>query len=321
MSAALAIVIVNYRTPELAIACLRSLAPELGTIPDGRVVVVDNHAGDDSPERISAAISEAGWEAWVSLMVLPDNRGFSAGNNAAIRRLLSSDAPPRWILLLNPDTVVQRGALRALLGRAEQRPRAGVVGSRLENPDGTPQPAAFRFHTVLTEIDDGLRLGPVSRLLSRWALVLPEPRQACRADWVCGASMLVRREVFEEVGLLDEGYFLYFEEVDLCLRAARAGWECWHEPRSRVVHLERRSTGVDPGARLRRLPPYVLESRRRYFVKNHGVAYAALADVAWIVGHLAWRARMVLQRRADRAQPGLLRDFLRHSVLVRGGVK
>lgn len=321
MDRELAVVVVNYRTPALAVACLRSLEPELAGVRGGSVVVVDNHAGDGSPERIAAAIAGEGWGAWATLLALPDNRGFSAGNNAALRALLASDDPPGWFLLLNPDTVVRPGALRALLDGAARHPRAGIVGSRLEEPDGSPRPAAFRFHSILTEIEGALRFGPVSRLLSRWALVMPEPREACRADWVSGASMLVRREVLEEIGLLDEGYFLYFEEVDLCLRAARAGWECWHEPGSRVVHLERRSTGIDPGNRLRRLPAYVLESRRRYFVKNHGVAYAALADAAWMAGHLAWSLRMRLQSRPDRGEPGLLRDFLRHSVLVRGGAR
>jgi GT2 family glycosyltransferase len=136
---------------------------------------------------------------------------------------------------------------------------------------------------------------------------------------VSGASLLLRREVLDSVGLLDEGYFLYYEEVDLCRRAARAGWECWHEPASRVVHLGGQATGTNPTDSVRRVPGYVLESRRRYFVKHHGVAYATVADLAWLAGHLAWRLRMRLQRRPDRAAPGVLGDFLRHSVLARGG--
>jgi hypothetical protein len=319
MPTELAVVIVNYRTAGLAIDCLRSLEGEVAACPGTRVVVVDNASADRSAERIDGAIAAEGWAEWASLLPAEENGGFAAGNNAAIRRLLADPEPPRWILLLNPDTIVRAGALARLLDAARGRPRAGIVGSRLEHPDGTLQQSTFRFHSVLTELDGGLRLGAVSRLLRRWSLVFPQPDAPCRADWVSGASMLVRRDVFETVGLLDEGFFLYFEEVDLCRRAARAGWECWHEPASRVVHLVGQSTGVDLGGPARRLPGYVLESRRRYFVKNHGFAYAVAADLAWLAGHLAWRLRMRLQRRPDRAAPGLLGDFLRHSALLRGG--
>jgi len=122
------------------------------------------------------------------------------------------------------------------------------------------------------------------------------------------------------VGLLDEGYFLYYEEVDLCLRAARAGWGCWYEPGSRVVHLVGRSTGVDPSNVALKIPGYVFESRHRYFVKSFGLAYAVLADLAWIVGHLLWRLRMLVLRRPARSAPGLLRAFLRQSTFGQGGL-
>lgn len=319
MVSTLGVVVVNYRTAALAVECLRSISAELGAVPGTRVVVVDNASGDGSPERISGAIAAQGWGGWASLLALESNRGFSAGNNAGIRLLLREPEPPGWLLLLNPDTLVRPGALRALVDRAAREPRAGFVGSRLEGADGTPQHCAFRFPSILAEFERALRLGPVSRLLARWVVARPPADSAFRADWVSGASMLVRREVLEGVGLLDEGYFLYFEEVDLCLRAARAGWECWHEPASHVVHLVGQATGVDPSVSIRRLPGYVLDSRRRFFVKNHGAAYAALADLAWIAGHLGWRLRMRLQRRPERAAPGVLGDFLGHSVLMRRG--
>ena len=318
MAARLATVIVNYRTTDLVIACLRSLRDETRGLPPANLALVDNGSGDGSADRIAATIMAEGWSSWVSLLPLADNRGFSAGNNAGIRLLLQSSEPAEYFLLLNPDTVVRKGALEALLDFAERHPKAGIIGCRLEEPGGVPQRSAFRFHSAIGELEQGLRLGIASRMLSRWAVGLPQPESARRADWVSGASMLIRREVLDAIGFLDEGYFLYFEEVDFCLRAARAGWECWHEPRSRVVHLGGQSTGVDLAASSKRLPGYLFESRRRYFVKNRGPLYALLADLAWLSGHLVWLLRSRVLGSTKRAPPMLLRDFLRHSVLVRG---
>jgi len=317
MAARLCIVIVNYRTPDLVIACVRSLCEETRGLPRPSVVIVDNGSGDGSAERIAAKIVSEGWSSWVSMLPLADNRGFSAGNNAGLR-LLQSSGPADYFLLLNPDTVVRAGALEALLDFAERHPKAGIIGSRLEEPGGVAQRSAFRFHSAIAELERGLRLGIASRMLSRWAVVLPQPESARRADWVSGASMLIRKDVLDAIGFFDEGYFLYFEEVDFCLRAARAGWECWHEPRSRVVHLVGQSTGVDLAASSKRLPGYLFESRRRYFVKNRGPLYALLADLAWLTGHLVWLLRSRVLPSSKRAPPMLLRDFLRHSVLVRG---
>ncbi len=318
MRPSLAVVVVNYRTGGLAVDCLRSLAPEVAELPGTQVVLVDNASGDGSADAIARTLAEEGWSGWCSLLPLDHNGGFSAGNNAAIRRLLAQAQPPEWILLLNPDTVVHRGALSTLVGAALALPRAGIVGSALEEPDGTPQASAFRFLSVLGDFENAVRLGVVTRLLARSTIVLPRPASRSKVDWVSGACMLVRRKLFDEIGLLDEGFFLFCEETDFCLRAARHGWETWFEPRSRVVHLAGQSTGFNPSAPGRRVPAYVLESRRRYFVKNHGLAYAALADLAWVTGHLAWRARMKLQRRPTEVEPGFLGDFLRQSVFLRG---
>ena len=313
----LAVVVVNYKSAPLAVNCLRSLLPEIARVPGTRVVLVDNASGDGSVEQLSAAIEAEGWGTWASLIVAPNNRGFSAGNNIALRKLLLEPAPADWYLLLNPDTVVHPGALEALLECTKKGQRVGIVGACLENLDGTPQNSAFRFPSVASEFDRGLRLGMVSRLLARWAVVVPQPSAACLVDWVSGACLLVRREVLDTVGLLDEMFFLYYEEVDLCWRASRHGWECWHEPESRVVHLFGQSTGLDPSDQVRRLPPFVFESRHRFFVKNFGFCRALLADFAWLSGHLGWRIRMRLLGRPVRVAPNLVQDFVRHSTMVR----
>lgn len=310
------VVIVNYRTAGLTVDCLRSLVAEKQACPGLDVVVTDNASPDDSVARLRAAVEENGWGDWVRVVPLPRNGGFAYGNNEAIRLALARPQPPDYVHLLNPDTVVRPGAVRALVDFLESHPHVGIAGSRLEHPDGSPQVAAFRFHSVLGELNDGLRLGVVTRLLSNWVVTPPPPSSAQPADWVSGASFMVRSDVFRRVGMLDERYFMYYEETDFCLRAARAGWERWCVPDSRVVHLVGQASGI--GQPRRRVPGYWFDSRRWYFVKNHGRLRAALADATWAVTFACWRARRVVQRKPDEDPPHLLGDFLRHSVFVKG---
>jgi GT2 family glycosyltransferase len=312
--ARLLIAIVNYRTPALTIECLRSLEPEVLERGGTRVVVADNASGDGSAERIGQAITRNGWSRWASILPLDQNGGFSYGNNAVIRPALESvdPPPPEYVLLLNSDTIVFAGALAALVEFMDARQDVGIAGSRLEDPDGSHQHSRYRFHSVWSELDSGLKLGVVTRLLRNHVVAPPLVETAHPIDWVAGASMIVRRQVFHDIGLLDPGYFLYFEEADFCLNARRAGWPCWYVPSSRVLHLVGKSSGVtstsEPAARR---PRYWFESRRRYFVKNHGRAYALFADAAWVTGFALWRIRRLVQRKPDTDPPHMLWDFLR----------
>src|SRR3954452_13342761 len=313
----LLIVIVNYRTADLALDCLQSLRDEVACLPGTRVIVTDNASGDDSVERLEAAVRDNSWDGWATIQPLRQNGGFAAGNNAAIIPALAAEDPPRFILLLNPDTIVRPGAIRSLVDFLECRPEIGIVGSRLEEPDGTPQRSAFRFPTVLGELEGGLRFGPASRLLERWVCAPAVPAHSGPTDWVAGACMIVRREVFEAIGPLDEGYFMYFEEVDFCHRARRAGWSCWYYPDARVVHLVGRSSGVtDPRAVRKRRPGYWFQARRRYFLKNQGRVATLLADLAWALGHASYRLRRVVQRKPDEDPRWLFWDFIRYNFLL-----
>ncbi|MEQ8541382.1 MAG: glycosyltransferase family 2 protein [Coleofasciculus sp. D1-CHI-01] len=317
----LLIVILNYRTPGMTIDCLRSLVDEVPSLAGTRVVVTDNASGDGSVEQIITAIETEDWSDWASVMPLDHNGGYAFGNNAAIRPALESTNPPPYILLLNPDTIARPHAIKTLVNFMNEHPDVGIAGSRLEDPDGTPQRSAFRFHTAFSELDNGLRLGVVSKLLEQWVVAPPVPEAACQTDWVAGASMIVRREVFEQVGLLDEDYFMYYEEMDFCLQAKKAGWSCWYVPESRVVHLVGQSSGVTDTKRPpKRRPQYWFDSRRRYFIKNYGWLYASCADIFWASGFTLWRLRRVIQRKPDNDPPQLLGDFLRNSVFLKGGV-
>ncbi|MEM7263518.1 MAG: glycosyltransferase family 2 protein [Planctomycetota bacterium] len=309
------VVIVNYRTPELCVDALDSLQTELLENPELRVTVVDNASGDNSPERL-AAYAEA--HERIDFLELESNDGFAAGNDAAIDPILDGPQPPDYFLLLNPDTVVRPGAVQALVDHLEAHPEFGIAGSRLEDPDGTPQRSAFRFPSAASEFEHEIRFGPISKLLRNRVVAPPVVDHAVETDWVAGASMLVRREVFEAIGSIDADYFLYYEEVDFCLAARRAGWRCAYVPESRVVHLVGQASGVTNAAVVKRRPTYWFTSRRRYFVKNYGLCYAAWTDLLWIVGHAAWRVRRLIQRKPDPDPPHFLTDFVRNCVWLRG---
>jgi N-acetylglucosaminyl-diphospho-decaprenol L-rhamnosyltransferase len=312
----LLVVIVNFRVPHLVIDCLRSVAQEIRNLHSASVAVCENGSGDDSSETIRQAIDDNGWSGWCSFVVSGVNLGFTGGNNLLIRPAMQSADPPDYVLLLNPDTVVRPNAFKALIEFMDQNPTVGIAGSRLEDPDGTPQRSAFRFKSPLGEFESQIRFGPVTRLLSRWVVAPPVVDYAYETDWVAGASMIVRREVFDRAGLLDEGYFTYFDDIDFCLTAHKCGWPTWYVPASRVVHLVGQSTGVN--ATPRRLPSYLLEARRRYFLKHHTAAYAAMVDGAMIAGQALSLLRPLLTGNSGDRPPHLLADSIRHSVFLKG---
>lgn len=313
---AVLVVIVNYRTPRLVVDCLQSLQPEVLAHGGAAVLVVDNASGDDSVAVISAAIAAGGWASWASLLPSPTNGGFAAGNNLAIRAALAFSKPPDFFWMLNPDTTVRPGALSALADFMAANPKVGILGGGIDEADGAPWSVMFRFPGILSEIERGLAFGPVTRLLSRWNVLRPAGTVPERVDWVSGATFMVRRTTVETIGLMDDRYFLYFEETDFCMRAHRAGIEIWYQPQSRVLHIGGQSTGLSSNsAQPRRVPAYWFDSRRRYFAKSHGRLYAIVADLAWMAAFCLGRLRLWLQRKPAGSPPRLLADFFRHSSL------
>jgi N-acetylglucosaminyl-diphospho-decaprenol L-rhamnosyltransferase len=318
-SPTVAVVIVNFRTAALVVRCLESLRDQVEGRGHRQVVVVDNDSADGSAERIEAAIRDNGWQPWARLERSPRNGGFGAGNNVALRGLLARPDAPEAVWLLNPDTEVEPGALDALLDHMDRHPDCGIVGSQLIDADGTPWPYAFRFPSWQGELESAMASRWVTRWMADRVVAMRMGDRPQSVDWVSGASMMVRRSVFEQIGLLDEGYFLYFEETDFARRAQNAGWASWYVPASRVVHISGQSTGVTgQQAAKRRRPAYWFESRRRYFVKHHGAAYAVAADATFVGARLAWHLRRRLRRTSNPDPPRLLWDMVRHSALFKG---
>ena len=318
MDEQIGVVVVNFRTPDLTIDCLKSLnaiRSECGTLS---VIVVDNASGDDSVRRLDAAVHQEGWSDWVTLLSADRNGGFAYGNNFAIRHWKTTRRLAEFagIWLLNSDTVVRAGALKELLRAMDKHPQAGFFGSRLEGTDGSVQPFAFRFPSLFREFAFGLSLDALFWLFPWLRVVRNNPLETETVDWVSGASLMIRPPTLDEVGLLDEGYFLYFEEVDLMRRGRDRGWTSVAVPASRVIHLGGMSTGVDESSHGRR-PAYWFASRGRYLTKNLGRFSRVLSDVGWLVGHLLLRMRMLFGFSRRELNEKLLSDFVRYNFFRR----
>lgn len=279
------VVIVCYRATRLTIECLRSLSTEIRALPGTKVAVCENGTGDEAVRQLREAIAAEGWNDWVWLRAIPDNRGFAGGNNVIISEAMRWDNPPRYFLLLNADTIVHPHALRRLLDAIEARPDVGIVGPRLEAPDGQPQVSCFRYHSPLSEFVAAARTRPLTQLLWRHEVAMRPSDEPVEPEWISFACALIRREVVEQIGPLDDGFFLYFEDVDYCRMARRAGWAILYCPQACVLHLVGQSNEVESLKAQRRRPPrYYYAARARYLAKFYGTAGLCLANLLWTAG-------------------------------------
>ncbi|MGQ9466064.1 MAG: glycosyltransferase family 2 protein [Anaerolineae bacterium] len=272
----LSVIIVNWNVQDLLRHCLHSIFANWPT-SQMEIIVVDNASTDGSAEMVSAEFPD------VQLIVNTENRGFPAANNQGL-----AVARGRYILLLNPDTEVLGDALATLIAFADAHPDVGVVGPQLLNPDGTVQSSRRRFPTLMTALFESTWLQPYAprRLLEHY-YVLDRPDDAVQdVDWVTGAALMARREAVEQVGPLDEGFFMYSEELDWCRRFREAGWRVVYLPTARIVHyVGKSSEQVLPARHI-----HFQTSKVRYFRKHHSPITAEtlrlflLANYLWQIG-------------------------------------
>jgi len=281
----LCIVIVNYRTPGLVLDLLDSLEGQIEAGLD-EVTVVDNASGDGSAERLERAIAARGMTRVCRVLRVDHNGGFSAGANAGIR---SADA--NFYLLMSSDTLVRKGAVLELMTQMQAHPGVGIAAPRLEWPDGSAQVSCYRDHTPVSELLSAAKSSTLDTLFHNFQTSLPVQEDDCEVPWVSFACALIRREVIEKVGLLDEGYFMYFEDSDYCRAARAAGFRVHYYPSARVVHLHVgvssvRSVRSSRSARRKRdrRPRYVYASRTRYFRKGYGAVGLLTANALWYLG-------------------------------------
>jgi len=291
MSAALDVVIVSYRCHELLRDCLASLLGEGRPSRPMTVTVVDNASGDGTVEAVERDFPE------VQLVALSDNVGFSRANNIAIRR---GDA--RYVLALNPDTRVPARSLDRLLDLMDERSEIGITGCRLELEDGSLDHAAKRsFPTPLSALGHftgvGRRPGASGRLADYRAPTVGNGP----VDAVNGAFMLMRRAALDEVGLFDEGYWMYMEDLDLCYRFGQGGWITWYEPSVAVVHVK---AGTSGKLRRPRLNYHFHYGMLRFYRAHYAPDHNPLVNVvvyAGIGAKLAFSVVRTEVRRGSRA--------------------
>lgn len=304
--------VVNYRTPQLAAKAVTSLMGQLRLLGPHHLYLVDNDSRDDSVGHFRRMCEREDWGNRVTIVASAHNGGYGYGINLAWCRAQAQPERPDYLYVLNSDALADEGTLLRLLEVMDADPGVGIAGSRIHGPDGVTQVTAFRFPSVLGELEQAARLGLATRLLHRHRISMPEPATSCDVDWISGTSMLIRRQVFEQIGPFDEGFFLYFEETDFCHSARRAGWRIRYVADAPVTHLGSASTGLaDPS---RRMPRYWFDSRHRYLLKHHGRAYTALCDGAFVVGTVLWRIKERCLGRAGKDRPHLIRDTLASSV-------
>lgn len=305
-------VLLNWRTADMTLRAAESAEIAMQGIAGG-IVVVDNDSGDGSFEKMSAALQD---RPRIRVVQSGRNGGFGAGNNVGIRLGLPGGVRPDYVYILNSDAFPAPDAIRQLLDYLESHPKVGFAGSYIYGSDGEPHVTCFRFPSVASEFEGAARTGPISRLLRHKAVAIGVPDATGPVDWLAGASIMMREEVVRTVGIFDETFFLYFEETDLCRRAAEAGWPTHFVKESRVEHIGSVSTGMKTW---KRTPGYWFDSRWHYFRKSGGTKRAVAATLAHLAGGLILRARRLVQPKISSGPPYFLRDLTGHALLSLAG--
>jgi GT2 family glycosyltransferase len=306
------VVILNYKTPELAVMAAQSAAKAMAAY-GGVILLVDNASPDGSFEKMQQGVQKAVWPDHLDVQVLQSghNGGFGAGNNFGIRAGLAICPDAEFVYILNPDARVDDTSISALVAHLDANPQSAIAGSWISGEDGADHCSAFRFPGLASEFEAATRFGPVTRLLKSYVLPMHVPDTTGPVGWIVGASMLARTSVLTEIGLFDETFFLYFEETDLCLRAQRAGHEVHFVRESHVMHIGSVATGMGTW---KRTPAYWYESRWYYYSKNYGRVYAFAATLLNVVGTSFWRIRRRIEGKPNTDANRFIRDMIAHDV-------
>jgi len=290
----LVVSIINFRTGDLTLSCIQSALEALGDT-SARIVVVDNRSNDGSADEIERWIAAQNPTVPVTLIRSATNSGFSGGHNQGINALEAE-----YYLVLNSDAAIRSGFFDALFSAAETNPEAGLFAPCIEYKDGTQQVSCFRFPSPASELIRGAKSGPVTRLLKAHEVALSMPPAPDQIDWASFACILLRGSMIAEIGPMDEGYFLYFEDAEYCWRARKAGWKIVHVPEARAVHFRGGSGPVKAlQQEKKRLPAYYYASRARFLYQAYGWTGVITANTLWSLG----RGLAQMRRLAGKSVP------------------
>ncbi|MGB0911954.1 MAG: glycosyltransferase family 2 protein [Phaeobacter italicus] len=299
MTHRIAVSIINYKTLDLTLTCVQSVLDDIGDL-DVHVVVVDNASGDGSAEGIAAWLEDQPADTPVTLVRSPTNTGFSGGHNLGIGAVEAD-----YYLVFNSDAVLRKGFFSALVRAIEAHPDAGFIAPQIETDDGDIQVSQFRFHSPQSELIRGAETGPVTALFKRHVVALTPPANPADVEWASFACIALKGEMVRALGPMDEGYFLYFEDAEYCLRGTRAGWRVALAPEAVAVHFRGGSGPVKAQAAARkRLPAYYYSSRTRFLYQAHGRMGLLAANLGWCLG----RGIALLRRLSGRRIPANERE-------------
>jgi N-acetylglucosaminyl-diphospho-decaprenol L-rhamnosyltransferase len=282
----LSVIVVTHNGRDMAVATLHSARANLGAI-SCQWLVVDNGSSDGTPDAIEAAFSDV-------RVFRAENRGFAAGNNVALPH-----ATGRYVLLLNPDVEIEHGTLAELVEALDRRPEVGMASVLQQATDGRLLPSIRRFPTPARNFGEAFGAPRLRALghLQELDTDLDRYSQERSVDWLVGAFLIARSTAIEQVGPLDEGFFLYSEEIDWCRRFRQRGWDVRHLPLMTITHHEGDNKRPDMVAQLG-------HSRRRFAYKHFSWPRAVAIHAALVLGHLV---RLTVMAPAALLRPALRR--------------
>ncbi len=315
-SQSIAVVTVNYGTADLAAEAVRSALRQTVDGFDVEIHLVDNASPGDDAAKFTQLHKAEAWSDRVTLYLEAENHGFGRGNNVALNALATRENPPQYVLLLNPDAMMQDGALAALVQHLEATPSAGSAGAQISKPNVGPVSAAFRFPTAMVEFVSAANIGPITRASGNKTLWMAADLATQQVDWVAGAAVMFRMKALEETGFFDPDFFLYFEEVELMWRLTQKGWPCWFVSEAKVIHVEGAATEVRSEEDVRsRKPAYWYNSRAMYYQKTSKIPGAALGRAfARLTGSLIGSTLSFVRPGKAPLPKNFYGDYMRHTV-------
>jgi GT2 family glycosyltransferase len=280
------VIIVNWNTKELLRDCLSSVYEHAGDI-DYEIIVVDNASTDGSADMVKNDFQQ------VILIENSDNKGFAAANNQGI-----TVAKGRYVLLLNSDTLVLDNAIANTVRLADENPQAAVIGCRVLNPDRTLQRTCFMFPSVLNMLLSSTylyKLFPRNRFFGREQMTWWDRNDVRSVDVVTGCFMLVRRDAIEQVGMMDEKFFMYGEETDWCYRFGQKGWKVMFAPVGEIIHFGGQSTAQRPVAMIVQLRLSILKFMKKHYNRPAYLVARLLVALFFAIRLPIWFAKAFLR--------------------------